>query len=187
MTHVLKSDFASETSSSSQQCHIESTHRSAVGGHHSLTLPRLASALQHLRDPWAVPRTSGLCDDTIHCAAGGRVQVLRRFGLLGEEEVDRLEGLGERVQVARLTRAADDDVLGEAPEEFLDPITFDLMDDPVLLPRQCAPPLLLNHTCPVAEFLTSPPRTKIMRGPGDVSEAALALYQAGRVSFSCNN
>jgi len=62
--------------------------------------------------------------------------VLRKFGLLDEGDVDELEAVGERVQVARLTQAADDDVLGDAPDEFLDPVTFDLMTDPVLLPRQ---------------------------------------------------
>ena len=113
-------------------------------------------------------------------SAAGGVQVLRRFGLLGEEEVDRLEGLGERVQVARLTQAADDDVLGEAPDEFLDPITFDLMTDPVLLPRQCAPqpsqPDLFRQK--LSHLST---RTKIMNGLGAMAEAALVLHQAGRV------
>lgn len=64
-----------------------------------------------------------------------RAQVLRRFRLLDEDDVDELETVGERAQAARLSRAAEDDELGDAPDEFLDPLTYDLMSDPVLLPR----------------------------------------------------
>jgi ubiquitin conjugation factor E4 B len=55
--------------------------------------------------------------------------------LLAEDEVDELESVGERAQAARLSQAAEDDELGEAPDEFLDPLTYDIMTDPVLLPQ----------------------------------------------------
>lgn len=61
--------------------------------------------------------------------------VLRKYMLLAEDEVDELESVGERAQAARLSQAAEDDELGEAPDEFLDPLTYDIMTDPVLLPQ----------------------------------------------------
>lgn len=46
-------------------------------------------------------------------------QVLRKYGLLGEEEVDALEALGEAVQLAQLTAAQEEEMLGDVPDEFL--------------------------------------------------------------------
>ncbi len=46
-------------------------------------------------------------------------QVLRKYGLLGEEEVDALEALGEAVQLAQLTAAQEEEMLGDVPDDFL--------------------------------------------------------------------
>ena len=128
----------------------------------------------------------------VRAAACVWLQVLRKYGLLGEDGVDALEALGEAVQLAKLSAgepctrwrclpsldgyspfntlpssaifmskwrlmpcfktehqllecavgctAAEEDLLGDVPDDFLDPVTFELMTDPVLLPRGCAPP-----------------------------------------------
>ncbi len=46
-------------------------------------------------------------------------QVLRKYGLLAEDDVDALEALGEAVQLAKLTAAQEEDLLGDVPDEFL--------------------------------------------------------------------
>lgn len=54
-------------------------------------------------------------------------QVLRKYGLLSEEEVDAMEALGESVGLARLSAAQEEDVLGDVPDEFLDPLLGTVM------------------------------------------------------------
>ena len=46
----------------------------------------------------------------------------------------KLEALNEKVHAAAEELAALDKLLGEAPEEFLDPLMMEVMDDPVKLP-----------------------------------------------------
>ena len=46
-----------------------------------------------------------------------------RMCLILGYEVSRIHS----VQVARLSAAAEEDVLGNVPDEFLDPVTFELM------------------------------------------------------------
>jgi ubiquitin conjugation factor E4 B len=60
--------------------------------------------------------------------------IMRKFMLKGPEELDRWNRLTERfAQVKQEDEAADAD-LGEIPDEFLDPLMYTLMEDPVRLP-----------------------------------------------------
>jgi ubiquitin conjugation factor E4 B len=55
------------------------------------------------------------------------MQVLRKYGLLSEDEVDAMEALGESVGLARLSAAQEEDLLGDVPDEFLDPLLGTVM------------------------------------------------------------
>ena len=56
------------------------------------------------------------------------------MALVREEEADELEALGERVALAAQAEEMADAEMGEIPDEFTDPITYGIMEDPVLLP-----------------------------------------------------
>ncbi|KAI9829054.1 MAG: hypothetical protein M1832_000077 [Thelocarpon impressellum] len=60
--------------------------------------------------------------------------ILRKWALKSSEEVAAWVALGEKFKQAK---EADDQVeedLGEIPDEFLDPLMYTLMDDPIILP-----------------------------------------------------
>ncbi|KAJ7863060.1 ubiquitin elongating factor core-domain-containing protein [Mycena olivaceomarginata] len=60
-------------------------------------------------------------------------QTVLKRGLKTEGEVEQLRVFVAKVEEARLTMEAEED-LGEVPDEFLDPLMFTVMRDPVLLP-----------------------------------------------------
>ncbi|GBF98629.1 ubiquitin conjugation factor E4-like [Raphidocelis subcapitata] len=60
--------------------------------------------------------------------------VLRQFGLMPEGEVQQLDLLAARVAQASARAQARDDPLADPPDEFLDPVVYTLMRDPVVSP-----------------------------------------------------
>ena len=62
-------------------------------------------------------------------------QVIRTFGLLPEEAVEELEALGLRVSAAAAAIEHEDDLYADAPEDFIDPLTSAVMEDPMTLPN----------------------------------------------------
>jgi ubiquitin conjugation factor E4 B len=95
-------------------------------------------------------------------------EVLAAFNLLPEADLDALAGLADAAAAARAggggggggggPGGAPGGAGGEegpkAPDEFCDPVTLDLMDDPVMLPasrqvldRSCVERLLLSDAC----------------------------------------
>lgn len=58
--------------------------------------------------------------------------ILVRIG--GAELVEDLHALGKRVAELAGQQKTDEEMLAEAPDEFLDPIMSTLMTDPVVLP-----------------------------------------------------
>ena len=66
--------------------------------------------------------------------AGMCAQVLRQFMLLPEGEVRELESLATRVVTAEAEKAAEEELLQDPPEEFVDALMDTLMEDPVILP-----------------------------------------------------
>jgi ubiquitin conjugation factor E4 B len=62
------------------------------------------------------------------------LHVTRALGLLREDEACALEAFAERVRAHAAAGAAEEEALGDAPDEFLDPIQCSLMVDPVQLP-----------------------------------------------------
>ncbi|KAI0699306.1 ubiquitin elongating factor core-domain-containing protein [Cerioporus squamosus] len=60
-------------------------------------------------------------------------EILRRFSLKSPDEIEKLRLFVVKVEETKATLEAEDD-LGEIPEEFLDPVMYTLMRDPVTLP-----------------------------------------------------
>ncbi|THV54859.1 hypothetical protein BGAL_0018g00150 [Botrytis galanthina] len=61
-------------------------------------------------------------------------RILTRYGLKSAEDLNAWERLKTRFKVAKEIEDQDEQDLGEIPDEFLDPISADLMEDPVMLP-----------------------------------------------------
>lgn len=60
--------------------------------------------------------------------------LLARKGLKAPEELDRWRRLCDDIAAARLADAAEEEDMGEIPDDFLDPLMATLMQDPVILP-----------------------------------------------------
>ncbi|KAI9276222.1 ubiquitin elongating factor core-domain-containing protein [Sporodiniella umbellata] len=60
--------------------------------------------------------------------------ILQKHGLKSLDDIKSLELFVNRVELAVQSGIEEEEEIGEAPEEFLDPIFFSLMEDPVLLP-----------------------------------------------------
>lgn len=61
-------------------------------------------------------------------------RIAREYFLLTEDKVVQMERLGARVAEAKASEMDDEEMLGDVPDEFLDPIQYTLMKDPVKLP-----------------------------------------------------
>jgi len=60
--------------------------------------------------------------------------ILRRRAMLHSSEIDQFESLAHKVKLCATMDVEDEDILGEIPDEFLDPVMATLMRDPVRLP-----------------------------------------------------
>eukprot|EP00963_Diacronema_lutheri_P009923 scaffold938_cov334-Pavlova_lutheri.AAC.43 len=61
-------------------------------------------------------------------------KIAREYFLLTEDKVMQMESLGARVAEAKASEMDDEEMLGDVPDEFLDPIQYTLMKEPVKLP-----------------------------------------------------
>ncbi|ORY88496.1 ubiquitin elongating factor core-domain-containing protein [Leucosporidium creatinivorum] len=63
-----------------------------------------------------------------------RVQrIARKTSIRTDDELEGIKVLVEKVEAIKAAEE-EDDAMGEVPDEFLDPLTYDIMRDPVLLP-----------------------------------------------------
>lgn len=62
------------------------------------------------------------------------VRTCQKLNLLIGESMEAFSGLPELIKAAAQSVASDDALLTDAPDEFLDPLMFTFMKDPVLLP-----------------------------------------------------
>ncbi|EON62739.1 hypothetical protein W97_01964 [Coniosporium apollinis CBS 100218] len=60
--------------------------------------------------------------------------IMKRFALKSPEELDAWEDLASKIQAAKEADEQAEEDLGEIPDEFLDPLVYTLMEDPVILP-----------------------------------------------------
>lgn len=79
--------------------------------------------------------------------------ILRRHGIRSEAEVQRLERIIGRVEELAASENEQTAALGEAPEEFLDPLMFTLMEDPVELTTSR---VIVDRSTIVAHLLNDP-------------------------------
>lgn len=61
-------------------------------------------------------------------------RILTRFGLKSAEDLNAWELLKNRFKIAKEIEDQDELDLGEVPDEFLDPLLAEVMEDPVMLP-----------------------------------------------------
>ncbi|KAK8158585.1 ubiquitin conjugation factor E4 [Phyllosticta citrichinensis] len=61
--------------------------------------------------------------------------IMRRFALKSEEEIATWDHLAAKVQAFKEAEEEEEADLGEVPDEFLDPLLFEIMTDPVILPK----------------------------------------------------
>ncbi|KAJ5403359.1 hypothetical protein N7509_003230 [Penicillium cosmopolitanum] len=62
-------------------------------------------------------------------------EIMRKWSLKGEDEMHRWGQLQQKVQVAKAEDDQAEEDLGEIPDDFLDPLMYTLMEDPVILPN----------------------------------------------------
>ncbi|KAI5478750.1 ubiquitin conjugation factor E4 B [Pseudohyphozyma bogoriensis] len=60
-------------------------------------------------------------------------RIARKTAIKTEEELGVIRRMVEKVEAIKAAEE-EDDAMGEVPDEFLDPLTYDLMRDPVILP-----------------------------------------------------
>eukprot|EP01135_Chromosphaera_perkinsii_P005722 Nk52_evm22s359 gene=Nk52_evmTU22s359 len=60
--------------------------------------------------------------------------ILRKFSLKSDNDIAKFERLAALVEQKRVNDCNEEEELGDIPDEYLDPLMFTLMKDPVLLP-----------------------------------------------------
>ncbi|KAK4705710.1 ubiquitin conjugation factor E4 B, partial [Phenoliferia sp. Uapishka_3] len=60
-------------------------------------------------------------------------RIARKNSLKTDEELSKLQAMVEKVEELKAAEE-EDDAMGEVPDDFLDPLTYDIMRDPVILP-----------------------------------------------------
>ncbi|GAA5912608.1 ubiquitin conjugation factor core domain-containing protein [Sporobolomyces salmoneus] len=61
------------------------------------------------------------------------VRIARKTSIKTEEEVKEILAFVDKVEAIKLAEE-EDEAMGEVPDEFLDPLTYEIMRDPVILP-----------------------------------------------------
>lgn len=60
--------------------------------------------------------------------------IMRRFSLQGSDDIEKLERFVDNVEIRKQEYEQNEEDLGDIPDEFLDPLIGELMQDPVILP-----------------------------------------------------
>ena len=78
----------------------------------------------------SLPRRPGYKDEVFVETSN----VLRQLGLKSNHDISRFDGLAERVRLVAAAAEEEEADLGEIPDDFLDPVMYTLMTDPIKLP-----------------------------------------------------
>ena len=92
---------------------------------------------------------------------GEALAVVERHALMEADRVQLIRRFAQACHDAALHGAREEEILGEVPDEFLDPIQFTLMRDPVTLPTSGQ---TLDRTT-IARHLLSDPKDPFNREP----------------------
>lgn len=79
--------------------------------------------------------------------------ILQRTVMKSPEELRAFKGLTAKVADARAAEEEEEEDLGEPPDEFMDPLMADLMEDPVILPTSKA---VMNRSTIRSHLLSDP-------------------------------
>jgi len=80
-------------------------------------------------------------------------ELLRQTGIMSEIEAVQLEAFAERCRVIHSETVEDEELMGDIPDDFTDPIMATLMRDPVILPASRA---VLDRPTIARHLLTDP-------------------------------
>lgn len=111
-------------------------------------------------------------------------RILRRHALKSAEDVARWENLKLRFKAAKEAEDQDEEDLGDAPDEYLDPLMASLMIDPVILPTS---KVILDRST-IMSHLLSDPLDPFNRQPLKIEEvienaelkAEIAVWREGK-------
>lgn len=109
--------------------------------------------------------------------------VLRKFVLKAPEEMARWNQLIEKFAKAKEDDEAADADLGDIPDEFLDPLMFTLMEDPVLLPVS----RIVIDRSTIRSHLLSDPHDPFNRVPLKIEDVLPGKFPFGRFSATNSN
>ncbi|ORX94013.1 hypothetical protein K493DRAFT_315713 [Basidiobolus meristosporus CBS 931.73] len=97
-------------------------------------LSDIVSVYLHLNCPefvQAIARDTRSYQKELFIKAAG---IMSRFGLKLPDEIMSLRNLVNEVETKRMSEMDEEEELGEVPDEFLDPLMYSVMEDPVILP-----------------------------------------------------
>ncbi|KAF9464224.1 ubiquitin elongating factor core-domain-containing protein [Collybia nuda] len=128
-------------------------------------------------------------DDFIKAVAGdGRsyskelfnkaAEVALRRSLKSETEIEQLRQFVTKVEECKASMEADDEDLGDIPDEFLDPLLATLMHDPVILPSSKA----IVDRATIKSHLLSDSKDPFNRSPLTIEEVVPDLELKARIS-----
>lgn len=60
--------------------------------------------------------------------------ILSKYAVMSTKDIDKLSKFADGVEQTKLANEQGEEELGEIPDEFLDPLMYTLMEDPVILP-----------------------------------------------------
>merc|ERR1711924_38580 len=94
-----------------------------------------------MRDPVLLPGSGTIIDQRSYTKEifGEASRLSRQHMLLNGGLQDEFDGLCRAAEAAKQAEIKEEADLGDAPDEFLDPIQYTLMRDPVLLPGSGTP------------------------------------------------
>ena len=100
--------------------------------------------------------------------------IMKKFTLKAPEELHRWEELKKRFAMAKEEDDLAEQDLGDIPEEFLDPLMYSLMDDPVILPTSRT---IIDRST-IRSHLLSDPHDPFNRVPLKIEDVQPGAYSA---------
>lgn len=105
--------------------------------------------------------------------------LLRQHNLKSPEELRQWDNLSQKVAAAKTEDEAAEQDLGDIPDDFLDPLMFTLMEDPVILPTSRA---IIDRST-IRSHLLSDPNDPFNRVPLKIEDVKPGMYSASSSSI----